>query len=75
MKHTQFVRTLGLFSVLGFAAAVVGCGTEAPQAAGENIQQPNRESFKSKTSQNKVVPRPKAAPRRGANDRPKSGDD
>ena len=54
MKHAQFVRTLGLFSVLGFAATVVGCGTAAQQAPGENIRQVNREFFKAKTSQNKT---------------------
>jgi hypothetical protein len=55
MKHAQFVRTLGLFSVLGFAAAVFGCGTGAQQASGENIRPVNREFFKAKTSQNKTV--------------------
>jgi hypothetical protein len=46
---------LGLFSVLGFAAAVVGCGTGAPQASEENIRPVNREFFKAKTSQNKAA--------------------
>ena len=73
MKHARFVRTLGLFSVLGFAAAVVGCGEEAPPAAGENTRQANREFFKSKTSQNKAGAAPTAAPRRGPDDRPKPG--
>jgi hypothetical protein len=59
MKHAWFVRTLGLFSVLAFAAAVVGCGTGAQQAAGENIKQTNREFFKSKTVQNKTDAAPK----------------
>jgi hypothetical protein len=54
MKHAQFVRMFGLFSVLGFAAAVVGCGTAAEQPAGDNIKQARRESFKSKTAQNKA---------------------
>jgi hypothetical protein len=59
MKYAQFVRMLGLFSVLGFAAAVVGCSTEAPPAVGEDIKQANREFFKSKTSQNKADASPK----------------
>jgi hypothetical protein len=59
MKYAQFVRMLGLFSVLGFAAAVLGCGTEAPPAAGENARQATREFFKSKTSQNKADASPK----------------
>jgi hypothetical protein len=59
MKHAQFVRMLGLFSVLGFAAAVVGCGSESQQPAGENIRQANREFFKAKTSQNKTDAAPK----------------
>ena len=59
MKHAQFVRMLGLFSVLGFAAAVVGCGSESQQPAGENIRQVNREYFKAKTSQNKTGAAPK----------------
>jgi hypothetical protein len=54
MKHSQFVRMLGLFSVLGFAAAVVGCGSESQQPAAENTRQVNREFFKAKTSQNKT---------------------
>ena len=54
MKHSRFVRSLGLFSVLAFAAAVVGCGGEAPPAAGESTRQVNREFFKTKASQNKV---------------------
>jgi hypothetical protein len=54
MKRAQFVGTLGLFSVLGFAAAVVGCGTGAQQAPEENNRQVNREFFKAKTAQNKT---------------------
>jgi hypothetical protein len=54
MKHAQFVRTLGLFSVLGFAVTMVGCGTAAQQAPDENIRPVNREFFKAKTSQNKA---------------------
>jgi hypothetical protein len=54
MKHAQFVRMFGLFSVLGYAAAVVGCGSESQQPAVENIRQANREFFKTKTSQNKT---------------------
>jgi hypothetical protein len=54
MKHARFVRTLGLFSMFGFAVALVGCGSESQQPAGENSRQVNREFFKAKTSQNKV---------------------
>jgi hypothetical protein len=54
MKHAQFVRTLGLISVLSVAAAVVGCGSESQQPAAENIKQASREFFKAKTSQNKA---------------------
>lgn len=54
MKHARFVRMLGLYSMFGFAAAVVGCGSEPQQPAGENIRQGNREFFKTKTAQNKV---------------------
>ena len=54
MKHARFVPTLGLFSILGFAAVVVGCGSEPQQPAGENNRQVNREFFKAKTSQNKA---------------------
>jgi hypothetical protein len=53
MKHARFVRTLGLFSVLGFVAAVIGCGTGA-ETPGENTRQATREFFKTKTSQNKT---------------------
>ena len=53
MKHARVVPTLGLFSVLGFAAAVVGCGEGARPAGGENIRPATREFFKSKTTQNK----------------------
>jgi hypothetical protein len=60
MKHAQFVQTLGLFSMLGVAAAVVGCGSESQQPAGENTRQVNREFFKAKTSQNKTVAGSKA---------------
>jgi hypothetical protein len=54
MKHARFVRMLGLFSMFGFSVAVVGCGSEPQQPAGENIRQVNREFFKTKTAQNKV---------------------
>jgi hypothetical protein len=54
MKHARFVQTLGLFSMFGFAVAVVGCGSESQKPAGENIRQGNREFFKAKTAQNKV---------------------
>jgi hypothetical protein len=54
MKHSRFVRSLGLFSTFGFAVAVVGCGSEPQQQAGENIRQVNRDFFKTKTTQNKV---------------------
>ncbi len=54
MKHARFVRTLGLFSMFGFAVAVVGCGSDSQQPAGENSRQVNRDFFKAKTSQNKV---------------------
>ena len=59
MKHARFVRMFGLFSMLGFAAAVVGCGTGAEQPGGENIRQATREFFKAKTSQNKTDAAPK----------------
>jgi hypothetical protein len=59
MKHARFVRMFGLFSMLGVAAAVVGCGSGAEQPAGENIRQVNREFFKAKTSQNKTGAAPK----------------
>jgi hypothetical protein len=54
MKHARFVRMLRLFSMFGFAVAVVGCGSEPQQPTGENIRQVNREFFKTKTAQNKV---------------------
>ena len=54
MKHARFLRTLGLLSVVGFAVAVVGCGSEPQQPAGENARQVNREFFKAKMSQKKV---------------------
>jgi hypothetical protein len=59
MKHSEFVRMLGLFSVLGFAAAVVGCGTDAQQADVESTKQARREAFKSKTAQNNANAAPK----------------
>ncbi len=54
MKHAWFVRTLGLFTMFGFAVAVVGCGSGSQQPAGENTRQVNRDFFKAKTSQNKL---------------------
>ena len=54
MKHAQFVRMFGLFSVLSVAAAAVGCGSESQQPTGEETRQVNREFFKAKTSQNKT---------------------
>jgi hypothetical protein len=65
MKHAQFVRMFGLFSVLGVAAAVVGCGSESQQPAGENTRQVNREFFKAKTSQNKTNAAPSGRSTKG----------
>lgn len=45
---------MALFSVLAFAAGVVGCGEEAPPAAGESTRAGNRDFFKSKTAENKA---------------------
>jgi Pyruvate/2-oxoacid:ferredoxin oxidoreductase gamma subunit len=59
MKYAELIRMLGLFSVLGFAAAVVGCGTEAQQADVESAKQARREAFKSKTAQNNAKAAPK----------------
>jgi hypothetical protein len=65
MKHARVVPTLGLFSVFGFAAVVIGCSEGAQPAAGENIRPANREFFKSKTSQNKPDGAPKGRSTKG----------